>query len=648
MSSDMNQVDLGKATPSARRRFGLQPRLTLQTTLIIPYVILTLALATVGAYVVTQLVASSLTERFANQITEASRVAADGIVRRERSHLEDLRLMANTEGVPQAMIKQDVKQLLLLISPVAQNNQVEVVMAANRAGREIFTLTRNPDGNYGSDSQGADFSKLAFVGNVLHGPADDVGDKFVELLQAANGSYYLFTSGPVHDAGNNVVGVLIVGTRLENLLADLKREALVDVVVLDKGGKFIGATLPEPDQGFALLELNPADIPAAASSATRQMQLYGRVYEILYAPLIVRQQVVGVLGIVLPVNYIVSAAATSRNSISLIFAVGTGAVILLGYFLSRNIARPIQRLRVMSQAVAAGDLEQITGLKRSDEIGELASAFDVMTMKLRERTAEAARLYAETVQRNKELADINARLQTAQQQLVQSEKLAAIGQLTAGIVHDVKNPLAVIKGLAEVMLDDPDHDAEERSWLANIRDNAAKANQIVSDLLKFARQSNLERTQRDLRETVQASVRLTEYLARRARVKVVSDMPAQPVIMAYDAQQVEQVLINMIHNAIQAMPDGGALRLSLSQASEAAALAIQDTGKGIAPENLSRIFDPFFTTKPEGEGTGLGLSVSYGIISNHGGRIDVESQLGEGTTFIISLPKPRPEPEPAE
>jgi signal transduction histidine kinase len=118
--------------------------------------------------------------------------------------------------------------------------------------------------------------------------------------------------------------------------------------------------------------------------------------------------------------------------------------------------------------------------------------------------------------------------------------------------------------------------------------------------------------------------------------------------MAYDAQQVEQVLINMIHNAIQAMPDGGALRLSLSQASEAAALAIQDTGKGIAPENLSRIFDPFFTTKPEGEGTGLGLSVSYGIISNHGGRIDVESQLGEGTTFIISLPKPRPEPEPAE
>jgi signal transduction histidine kinase len=267
-----------------------------------------------------------------------------------------------------------------------------------------------------------------------------------------------------------------------------------------------------------------------------------------------------------------------------------------------------------------------------------------MTQHLRERTAEAARLYAETVQRNNELADINARLQSAQQQLIQSEKLAAVGQLTAGIVHDVKNPLAVIKGLAESLQEEPGIEAGVHKDLSVIRESAAKANQIVSDLLKFSRQSTPEMQHQDLRATAEAALRITAYLARQAHVQVIADLPGQSVLVTYDAQQIEQVLINMIQNAIQAMPHGGTLRMSLSQAGEAVALAVQDTGVGIPPENLRRVFDPFFTTKPEGEGTGLGLSVSYGIITHHRGRIDVKSTVGQGTTFTILLPTHQPSP----
>jgi signal transduction histidine kinase len=113
--------------------------------------------------------------------------------------------------------------------------------------------------------------------------------------------------------------------------------------------------------------------------------------------------------------------------------------------------------------------------------------------------------------------------------------------------------------------------------------------------------------------------------------------------MTYDAQQIEQVLVNLIQNAIQAMPDGGTLRVSLSQADQAIALGVQDTGVGIPPENLTRIFDPFFTTKSAGEGTGLGLSVSYGIIARHHGQITVDSIIGQGTTFTILLPKQQPD-----
>ena len=233
---------------------------------------------------------------------------------------------------------------------------------------------------------------------------------------------------------------------------------------------------------------------------------------------------------------------------------------------------------------------------------------------------------------------MNARLQATQAQLIQSEKLASVGQLTAGIVHDVKNPLAVIKGLAEELSDEGDLDEFTVEGLETIRDSASKANTIVTDLLKFARQSTPEMQTRDMRATLESVFRLTEYLVRKGNVTLVPDLPMTSVMATYDPQQIEQVLINLVTNAVQAMPDGGTLDVSLKEHEDNLVITIRDSGVGISEENVVRIFDPFFTTKPEGEGTGLGLSVSYGIISRHRGRIDVESEVGSGTTFIVTLP----------
>jgi len=435
-----------------------------------------------------------------------------------------------------------------------------------------------------------------------------------------------------------VEGAILAGTRLETLLAELKAQSLADLVVLDSNGILIATTLVEPEEGYATLELSPDEVDRIDPSLTREVTLYNRPYQMVYAPLVVRQQEMGVLGVLLASNYIVSTEATSRNTFSLLFSLATVGVIVVGYVLSQSIARPILRLRAISQAVASGDLAQKTGIETSDEIGELATAFDTMTIRLRERTEEAAHLYAETVQRNKELAEINLRLQSTQQQLIQSEKLASVGQLTAGIVHDVKNPLAVIKGIAEELRDEPGLDPGIKEQMTVVRDNASRAATIVGDLLKFARQAKPEMKQNDMRESIEAAIRLTEYLARKGTVQVVKDVPARAVMAYYDAGQIEQVLINLIQNAIQAMPKGGTLRINLSHAPGALAVAVEDTGIGISPGNLARIFDPFFTTKKEGEGTGLGLSVSYGIISRHGGKIGVESKVGKGTTFTILMP----------
>jgi two-component system NtrC family sensor kinase len=428
---------------------------------------------------------------------------------------------------------------------------------------------------------------------------------------------------------------------MDTLLGELKTQALADIIILDENGALVESTFAEDDAIRDRLELNNQDIPAADGTFNKAIEVKetNRSYQTLYTPVVVRNLRMGTLGIALPSNYVVSTEATSRNTFSVIFSIATVTVIVLGYGLSQSIAKPILKLKSISQAVAQGDLNQRSGLKRSDEIGDLASGFDLMTSRLRRRTAQAALLYQETLKRNEELAMANTRLQETQHQLIQSEKLAAVGELTAGIVHDVKNPLAVIKGLAEELQEENGVSPEVMKQLVTIRDSASRASQIVSDLLKFARQDNPEMRNQNINDTIRASVRLTDFLARKGQVQVSLELLSDPVMVMYDSTQIEQVLVNLIRNSIQAMPDGGRIQIVNQWTENAVTIQVKDTGVGIPEKNLNRIFDPFFTTKPEGEGTGLGLSVSYGIISKHHGRIEVASKEGKGTVFTIHLPK---------
>ena len=625
-----------------RKFTGLRGLFRLQGKLIIPYVILTLMMAAVGVYVVTHLVTSTIRERFVNQLYESARVASDSVVRVERDHLENLRLMVFTEGMASALVARDAGRAEALLLPLALNNRLDSVTALDSSGREILTLGRDPNSGQYLRTQATDFSQKDLVRNVLEGKQDANGDKYAAILETVFGPG-LFTSSAVRDSQGEIVGAILVGTRLSNMLADIKSQALADLLILDMERQVLATTLPPPVEGFGELQAAAQAASQSALSQTYDLKLNRRDYQITYTPFKVRGQQIGWLGVVLPSSYVVAAQATSRNTFSLLFTAGTLGIIVLGLLLSRSIARPILQLSSLTQAVAAGNLDQNIGLERGDEIGELAQAFDVMTLRLRERTQEAARLYAEAIQRNKELAEINEQLRSTQRQLVQSEKLAAIGQLTAGIVHDVKNPLTVIKGMAELLLGEDELPQSMREEITLIKDSAQKANLIVTDLLTFARQSKPDLSERDMRETIEAALRLCAFPLRKGHIEVCKDLPEQPVMMAHDPQQIEQVLVNLITNAIQAMPNGGKIRINLSQGEGVIALAVQDTGIGIPPENINRIFDPFFTTKPEEQGTGLGLSVSYGIISNHEGRIEVESVVGEGTTFTILLPIKRGE-----
>jgi signal transduction histidine kinase len=216
-------------------------------------------------------------------------------------------------------------------------------------------------------------------------------------------------------------------------------------------------------------------------------------------------------------------------------------------------------------------------------------------------------------------------LKAAQAQLVQSAKLAAVGELAAGVAHEINNPLAGILAYAELLLRDQPPDAPMRDALAVIVKQTLRARAIVRNLMDFARQTKPQRQPADISLVLSQTVDLVRQLLERRGVVIEEDYALDLGQLTVDSGQMKQVFLNLITNAVQAMPQGGTLSLRTARVRDEVAVSVSDTGQGVPPELQERIFEPFFTTKPVGEGTGLGLSISLGIVKEHGGRITVDS-----------------------
>lgn len=311
----------------------------------------------------------------------------------------------------------------------------------------------------------------------------------------------------------------------------------------------------------------------------------------------------------------------------------------------RSVTRPLKRLVTDSQRIGAGDLAHRSRVQGTDEVGELAASFNQMVGRLQashdELVALNQTLEARVRQRSRELED-------AQAQLVQAEKLASIGQLAAGVAHELNSPLMVIMGntqLARRMLAregqlPPLLQAELNELLQMLDQEAHRAKSIISGLLDFARTRPATLTAVDVNAALEESLALVGHAAGLQEIQVVKQYAPQVPEVRGDPGQLKQVFVNVILNAVQAMPQGGTLAL-MSDASETlVTVAIRDTGVGIPAAVLPKVFDPFMTTKPVGLGTGLGLSISYSIIQRHGGTITIASEEGRGTTVTIHLPRP--------
>jgi two-component system NtrC family sensor kinase len=325
-----------------------------------------------------------------------------------------------------------------------------------------------------------------------------------------------------------------------------------------------------------------------------------------------------------------------RNLVFWTIGLLTLLILTLALLTRRLVHRPVDKLLAHTRLLAQGELTmQIEDVER-DEMGELEEAFNDMTNNLRVAQEElqylANSLEVKVEERTRQIQHI-------QGQLVRSEKLASLGELVAGIAHEINNPLTGIMVFSSLALENPRLHPGLRPDIETIFRETQRCAGIVQGLLEFSREATPEKGQESVNNILEKALRLLENQAGFHDIVIHRQLdPNLPKILV-DANQLNQVFINIILNAAQAMPGGGELTLTtgLDEARHQLFVRVRDTGCGIPQENIKRIFDPFFTTKEQG-GTGLGLSVSYGIIENHGGTIEVESEEGKGTTFVVLLP----------
>ncbi len=311
-----------------------------------------------------------------------------------------------------------------------------------------------------------------------------------------------------------------------------------------------------------------------------------------------------------------------------------GLLVLLSA-LAATITRPVRIMVEATERIAGGDLGHPVAVETKDEFGHLAASFNRMTENLRTAQDNLAQ-WGRTLE--KRVDERTRELRGMQDALVQSEKLASLGKMAAGVAHEINNPLTSILINAHLLLERNPADAAVRESLTLIADETARCAQIVRGLLEFSRMTPSRTAPASINDIIERTVQLLEKQALVRNIVILKVLAPDLPPLDLDKNKIQQVFSNLLINACEAMPEGGRLTVASRRSADGLSLEIEftDTGVGIPKENLTKLFDPFFSTKSFG--TGLGLAVSYGIVRRQGGTIEVRSDVGRGSAFTVKLP----------
>lgn len=360
------------------------------------------------------------------------------------------------------------------------------------------------------------------------------------------------------------------------------------------------------------------------------------------------QSVLGVLDIVYSLDEI--DRTVQRNAVTLAgFALGfiLVASFCVSFFVHRLVYVPLRDLETGAKRLSAGNLEELIPVRSGDEFGQLAASFNAMTIALKNSQLEL-REWGRTLEQKVE--ERTQKLRVAETEAARREKLASVGLLAAGIAHELNNPLTGILTFSHLIRKKIPDGSQEAEDLDLVIQETKRCSTIIRRLLDFAREKAPEKKFADLNEIIEDTARFIERPAHLEDIEIIMELDRGLPRVWVDEDLIKQVIVNMLVNAQQSIKDRGRITIRSRRVPEPRSpepgtkpvpmveLSIIDTGCGIPEKDLQRIFDPFFTTKGVGKGTGLGLSVSHGIVRAHGGAIEVESKVGEGSTFRVYLP----------
>lgn len=456
------------------------------------------------------------------------------------------------------------------------------------------------------------------------------GDERADTLYVG-GKLYDVVTVPAYNLDNEQIGELTLGEEMGGKAVQEFSKLTQSQVALMANGRVVASTLPGLDVNSQFVSAFENAMPANGSdepaASVKPVMLNGVHYYCIAGrfPSLNPDNKLGYVLLSSREQSLVAMRATQQ----LLTGMGCLAILFCGtvvWLFINRLTEPLRELGQGTEAVGRGDFGRRVPVRSRDECGQLALMFNGMTENLQQSRAQLEK----TVET----------LKLTQEQLVQSEKLSAIGKFVAGVAHELNNPLMAVVGFSE-MLKDAAADAKNRQYSDNVLKAALRCKRIVQSLLSFARREESERKLVSLNKLIEMALEIVGYALRTGNVEVVTKLESKLPLVLVDTSQIQQVLLNIINNAQEAIASGGLpgrIQITTETRAPNVRISIQDNGPGIPREHLRRLFDPFFTTKEIGKGTGLGLSLCYGYIKEHAGTITPLSQVGKGATFLIELP----------
>lgn len=587
------------------------------------------------------------------------------------NHVSDVvRFTAERFFLKDALLYGNIKQTANELIKVKDRERLDVLTITDKNG---IVLLRTSNLNTSGDNQRHD--KIVNAALIRQEPvkstviitADDLRKespllaerayfKFIETPRARarpeteeTAGMMMKSAAPIFDYRNNLIGIIYGGVLLNRNfeIVDKIKQTVFQNVVYE--GKDIGTSTIFFDD--VRISTNVKDEYGSRAIGTRGAEeVYNQVvkegrpwigrafvvtdwYITAYEPIKdIGNQIIGILYVgILEQKYL----DIERRTIIIFLAITITGVLVsmtLSYFISQKISGSVRKLVTASKEVAKGNLDTKVEIRSKDELRELADSFNFMASALKKRDEKLKEF--------------------TKKKIMESERLAIIGQLAADVAHEINNPLQGIVAYSHLLLEKMPNENSSKGSVQKIVSQANRCTDIIRGLLDFSRQRKPHKKPSDINHILQECVSLVEDQAVFHNIQIIRDLKENLPPVVIDHAQIQQVFMNMIINAAEAMDGNG--QLTLVTKLETTPLSAQggqgepveefieveftDTGHGIIDANLERIFDPFFTTKEMGHGTGLGLAISYGIIKEHEGTISVQSEIGKGTTFIVRLP----------